>query len=283
MKILNFGSLNIDNVYRVPHIVRPGETLSASSNTIFAGGKGLNQSIAIARAGAEIFHAGMIGKDGLFLKELLESNGVNCSFLKISDSIPSGNALIQVADDGENSIVLFGGANQSVSAEYAAEVLENFGENDIIVLQNEISSISEIIRIAAERKIRIFFNPAPMNSNVLTFPLDKADTLIVNETEMEELQKNDFDISSCNLLLTMGAKGASYRPKNGGKEIFVPANKVGKVVDTTGAGDTFIGYFVAGLAKDLDIEKSLKNAAKAAGISITRPGAAVSIPHFSEL
>lgn len=283
MKVLNFGSLNIDNVYRLHHIVRPGETIAASSNAVFAGGKGLNQSIALARAGAKVYHAGMIGKDGIFLKELLEENGVDCSFLDISNEVPSGNALIQVAEDGENSIVLFGGANQAMKAEKASQVLANFEVGDIAVLQNEISITSEVIREAHKRGLKVFFNPAPMSRDVADFPLELVDTLIVNETEMAELQKSRPQLDFCNLLLTLGSKGAVYYPKNGGREIAVPACKVEKVVDTTGAGDTFIGYFTAELAKGLSVEICLAHASAAAANSITKAGAAVSIPFINEL
>lgn len=283
MRVLNFGSLNIDNVYRLHHIVRPGETLSAFSNAVFAGGKGLNQSIALARAGAEVYHAGMIGRDGMFLKELLEKDGVNCSYLAISDTVPSGNALIQVADDGENSIVLFGGANQAIDEKSISCVLENFSAGDFVVLQNEISVTAQVIREAHKKGLKVFFNPAPMSDDVADFPLELVDTLIVNETEMAELKKSRPDLSFCNLLLTLGSKGAAYYPKNGGKEIHVPACKVEKVVDTTGAGDTFIGYFAAEMTKGLPIETCLAHAGCAAANSITKAGAAVSIPFISEL
>lgn len=283
MKVLNFGSLNIDNVYRLPHIVRPGETISAVSNAVFAGGKGLNQSIAIARAGVRVYHAGMIGRDGIFLKNLLEENGVDCTFLDVSEDVPSGNALIQVADDGENSIVLFGGANQAIKKEKAVGVLADFEAGDIAVLQNEISVTSDVIYEAHKRGLRVFFNPAPMSDDVADFPLELVDTLIVNETEMAELKKRRPQLDFCNLLLTMGSKGAAYYPKNNGEKIFVPACKVEKVVDTTGAGDTFIGYFVAETAKGLPTEVCLRHAACAAAKSITKAGAAVSIPKIDEL
>lgn len=283
MKVLNFGSLNIDNVYRLHHIVRPGESLTADSHAVFAGGKGLNQSVALARAGAEVYHAGMIGRDGMFLKELLESNGVNCSLLKISETIPSGNAQIQVAEDGENAIVLFGGANRAIPVETVSEVLDNFVSGDIVVLQNEISVTAQVIREAHARGLKVFFNPAPMSDDVADFPLELVDTLIVNETEMAELKKSRPQLDFCNLLLTLGSKGAVYYPQGGGKEISVPSCKVEKVVDTTGAGDTFIGYFVAETTKGLPLEVCLAHAACAAADSITKAGAAVSIPRIEEL
>lgn len=283
MKVLNFGSLNIDNVYNLPHIVRPGETLQAVGNAVFAGGKGLNQSIALARAGAEVYHAGMIGTDGLFLKELLEANHVDCSNLAVSSSIATGNAIIQVASDGENSIVLFGGANQAIEPSMVKTVLENFSAGDIVLVQNEISVTAQVIEEAHKRNMKIFFNPAPMDEKVLSFPLELVDTLIVNETEMAELEKSRRKLDFCNLLLTMGSEGAVYYPQNGSGKIFVEAHKVEKVVDTTGAGDTFIGYFIAGITGNSDIKSAMRQAAAAAALSVTRAGAAESIPRIADL
>ena len=230
-----------------------------------------------------VVHAGMIGRDGLFLKELLEENGVDCSALKISDTVLSGNAQIQVSEDGENAIVLFCGANKAIPPEMVGEVLDRFEVGDIVVLQNEISVTAQVIREAHKRGLKVFFNPAPMSDDVADFPLEFVDTLIVNETEMAEIRKKRSDFSFCNLLLTLGASGAVYYPANGGKEIVVPGCKVEKVVDTTGAGDTFIGYFVAELTKGLDVETCLRHAAAAAANSITKAGAAVSIPRIEEL
>lgn len=110
-RILNFGSLNVDHVYRVKTFVRPGETISALDYRVFPGGKGLNQSIALGRAGARCIHAGVLGQDGLFLRTLLEQEGVDCSLLRVKADMASGHAVIQVSEAGENCIVLYGGTN----------------------------------------------------------------------------------------------------------------------------------------------------------------------------
>jgi len=283
MKVLNFGSLNIDFVYRVHHIVRPGETIAAGECNRYSGGKGLNQSIALARAGADVFHGGMIGTDGQFLKEMLEENGVDCRFLLVSETVPSGNAIIQVGDDGENSIVLFGGANKAIPAEHVKTVWDVMEPGDCVVLQNEISATADVMKQAAQRGLRVFFNPAPMGPEVAGYPLECVDTLILNDTETEEMRKlAPVALERCNLLLTHGARGASYRPV-GGEEIFVPACHVEHVVDTTAAGDTFIGYFVAALCSGTAIREALEEATKASAITVSRPGAAPSIPYRSEL
>jgi len=286
MKVLNFGSLNIDHVYRVSHIVLPGETLAAASYQRFAGGKGLNQSVALARAqtGVEILHAGMIGTEGTFLQELLESEGVNCENISISPTIPTGQALIQVADNGENSIVLLGGANQAITTTAVTTVLNKLAAGDFVVLQNEISVTPEVIRQAAQRQLRVFFNPAPMGPEVFSYPLECVDTLILNETEAKALQEQiPLAGQPWNLLLTLGSRGACYRPAGGGPEIQIAAAPVEKVVDTTAAGDTFLGYFVAALAARMELRAALELSARAAAVTLSRPGAAESIPHRSIL
>lgn len=284
MKVLNFGSLNIDLVYRVPAIVRPGETIAASEFKRFPGGKGLNQSIALARAGVSVFHAGMIGNDGLFLKELLEQEKVDCSLLKISSDLPSGSAFIQVADDGENSIVLSGGANRGIDPDYIAQVFTHFEPGDILVLQNEISAMETIMRLGAERGMRIFFNPAPMTPDVAELPLELVDTLILNDTERETLfAMSPARIKHCNLLLTHGKRGASYQAADSDAILSVPAYPLSDVADTTAAGDTFSGYFISGLIAGDTVENAMKLAAKAAAITCSRPGAAPSIPCKAEV
>lgn len=284
MKVLNFGSLNIDLVYQVAAIVRPGETVSALSCQRYPGGKGLNQSIALARAGAKVFHAGIIGEDGLFLKELLEHENVDCSLMKISQDSSTGAAFIQVAQNGENAIVLSGGANQTVDRDYIADVLGHFAPGDILVIQNEISGIGEIISSAAQRGMKIFFNPAPMSKEIALMPLELVDTLILNDTEYETLSSMPGKIpENCNLLLTHGARGASYRAGKSHETIPVPAVPVENVIDTTAAGDTFIGFFITALLQGKKISGALHNASRAAALCVSRPGAAPSIPRASEL
>ena len=277
MKVLNFGSLNIDFVYRVRDFVRPGETISAASFARFPGGKGLNQSIALARAGARVLHAGAVGTDGGFLVDLLRENGVDCSLVAVIDDTPTGHAVIQVADSGENSIVLYPGANHRIADELIDRALALTAPGDILLLQNEISAMPEIMRRAAERNLRIFFNPAPMTGAVAAYPLELVDTLIVNETEWAALSASRPTLR-CNILKTLGAKGAVY---NG--MIVVPAERVDNVVDTTAAGDTFIGYFIAELIAGRDVESAMKTATRASAWCIRHVGAAPSIPHRSDL
>ena len=277
MTVINFGSLNIDLVYHVREFARPGETISATGFARFAGGKGLNQSVALARAGARVLHAGMVGADGGFLLDVLRESGADCSGVGVDPEVPTGHAVIQVADSGENLIVLYPGANHRITPELAERVLTTAEAGDILLLQNEISAIPEIMRSASKRAMRIFFNPAPMTAAVAEYPLELVDTLIVNETEWEALS-GMFPPFKVNVLQTLGARGAVYNDS-----IRVPAHRVDRVVDTTAAGDTFIGYFIAGLLAGKDVESAMKTATCASAWCIQRPGAAPSIPQKSDL
>lgn len=172
MKVLNFGSLNIDLVFSVDHILVPGETTSSFTLNMYPGGKGLNQSIALSRAGAVVYHAGMIGEDGKMLLDLLEKDGVNCNYVCITNE-KTGTAFIQVEHSGQNSIVLYGGANRKITKEYVDRVLNNFGKGDIILLQNEINCLDYIIEKSFEKKMTIVFNPSPIDNDLFQYDLKK--------------------------------------------------------------------------------------------------------------
>ncbi len=172
MHILNFGSTNIDIIFSVDHIVRPGETISSRALHRSTGGKGANQSVAVAKAGQhEIFHVGRIGPDGLWIKEKLQHMGVRTDFLTEGET-PTGQALIQVADSGQNSIVLYAGSNKEFTTQGIDEVLNQFNEGDWVMLQNEINQLDYIIRQAHDKGMRICFNPAPFDDSVLSLPLE---------------------------------------------------------------------------------------------------------------
>lgn len=289
MKILNFGSINIDHVYQVDHFVQPGETLDSESYARFAGGKGANQSIALAAAGADVYHAGNVGTDGIWLKEKLENCGADVSFLKITDS-PTGHAVIQVNRQGENSIILFGGANRQITKEDAEKTISNFSKGDYLLLQNEISAMPEIIQAGAKAGLKIAFNPAPMHKDILDYPLELISIFIINEIEGSQFtgQNSPADILSAMLgkfpnaaiVLTLGENGVMYR--DGESSISVPAEKV-TAIDTTAAGDTFTGYFLAEITRDAKIKDALTIASKAAALCVTKLGAADSIPIRDEI
>lgn len=293
-KVLNFGSLNIDHVYQVKDFVRAGETIQSLSYNKFAGGKGLNQSIALARANAEVIHAGRIGSDGRFLLQLLADNQVDTSEIEVIETENSGHAMIQVSEKGQNSIVLFGGANQNISEAQINRAMKKMQSGDYLLLQNEISKMSKIIESGAKQGLKIFFNPAPMTDEAFNYPLNLIDTFVVNETEavgLSGVASNDYQVvakalqksyPNANILMTLGANGVAYLGSNETEILFMEAPKVAQVVDTTAAGDTFIGYFLATIASGLDVQTALSQASKASGLCIQCAGAAPSIPYLKE-
>lgn len=289
MAIINFGSINIDHVYQVPHFVQPGETLSSTSYQKLLGGKGANQSFALAKAGVNVRHVGLINEADFAVKQALIRAGVDCKHVKGTET-PSGHAMIQVADSGENSIVLYAGANHELSAEHVAAALDEANEGDWILTQNETSSISEAIEQAKAKGLKIAFNPAPMTESVKSLPLDKVDLLIVNEVEAEALsgQSSLADIEhyfrtvlpNTEVILTLGSKGAKLLTAS--KSVFAEAFKV-EAIDTTAAGDTFIGFFLSAYVQGIEPEQCIRRACAASAIAVTRFGAAQSIPSVEEV
>ena len=282
-KILNIGSLNLDYVYAVPHFVEAGETLLSSRRDVFPGGKGLNQTVAAARAGAKVCHGGAVGGDGDMLLDLLQSAGADVSAVARVD-VPTGHAIIQVSPQGENAIIILGGANRAVSDETVEAALDKVDPGDILLLQNEINGLDRIIRRAAQKGLRILFNPAPMETAVKDLPLELLDTLVVNEGEGKALA-GDMDALKAaypdqKILLTQGSRGASLW--TGTELLFQPAFPV-QAVDTTAAGDCFLGYYAAALAEDLPYARALQLAAAASALAVQKQGAAPSIPMRGEV
>lgn len=173
MRLYNIGSLNIDYVYSVPHFVRPGETLSSTNMQVFPGGKGLNQSVALARAGAQVIHCGRIGENGIFLKEILRDAGTDVRYVE-TDFESTGHTIIQVDESGQNCILLFPGANHSFTESFIRKVLATAQQEDILLLQNEINHLDTIFAVAAEKKLQIAFNPSPFHDTLLRLPLQQV-------------------------------------------------------------------------------------------------------------
>ena len=286
MKILNFGSLNLDYVYQVDHMVRPGETELSMDRKVFCGGKGLNQSIALARAGAKVFHAGMIGPEGDMLVDLLRETGVQAELVeKIEEA--TGHAMIQVDEEGQNCILLYGGANQKIHKAMVDRVLMKFDAGDILVLQNEISELDYIIDKAYEKNMQIVLNPSPWSEGLAKVDPTKISLYICNEIEGQAMTNEaqpERILDAMNgqaMVLTLGKDGAWYQDAEGNRW-YQPAFAV-KAVDTTGAGDTFTGYFVENWSKGKEPQICLQYAAKAAALSVSRQGAAISIPDQKEV
>lgn len=289
MKVLNMGSLNIDYVYSVPHIVCAGETLASDEMNIYPGGKGINQSVALAKAGVEVYHCGLIGEDGKMFISECEKYGVNAKYIKQID-VKTGHTIIQVDEKAQNCILLYGGANQHFTEEYIDEVIGDFEKGDILLLQNEINNIPYIVNKAYEKGMVIALNPSPYNSKLEGVDMEKVSIFLLNEVEGEQItgssKPNEIikilldKYSDARIVLTLGGDGAIYADKR--SYIHQPIFKV-DAVDTTAAGDTFTGYFIAGLIEEMDIKDILRMSAKASSVAVTRKGAIPSIPYKKEV
>ena len=289
MKVLNYGSLNIDYVYTMDEFVKEGETKSSISFKKNIGGKGLNQSIAFKKAGLDIYHAGKIGNDGFFLKEYLKDNGVNVENIFVDDD-ESGHAIIQVDNNGNNCIILNGGANQRILKEEIDLVLNKFKANDLLILQNEINNVDYIIEEAYKKGMQIAINLAPINGNEKKFDLTKVNIINVNESEGKALanKENPDDVfeeliknyPNSMIILTLGELGSRcyYQGERFSQNIF----KV-EVIDTTSAGDTFFGFFLKEYYQTKNIKRALLIASKASSICVSRKGASISIPNYDEV
>ena len=289
MKVLNIGSMNLDLVYTVDHIVQPGETEASTSLNTFLGGKGMNQSVALAKAGVEVYQGGMIGEDGQPFLDACAEYGVRADFIRKVEG-KSGHAVIQIDKNAQNCILLYGGANQMLTEGYVDEVLEHFAAGDILLLQNEVNLLPYIVDKAYEKGMQIALNPSPFNEKLSKVDMAKISLFLLNEVEgnqvtgltvpEEIIVKMQELYPHARIVLTLGKDGAVYA--EGAERFFQPIFPV-KAVDTTAAGDTFTGYFLAGLAEGMAIPEILKMSAKASSIAVSRPGAVPSIPYRDEV
>lgn len=291
-KVLCFGSLNIDYVYKVEHFVKKGETISSTSLNVFSGGKGLNQSVALGKAGCNTYHAGMIGQDGTFLLDVLKDAGVNTSLTLISDTARTGNAIIQNDSAGDNCIILYPGSNRQITEEMVDMVLDHFEKGDYLILQNEINKLDYITQKAKELGMIIVLNPSPFDEKLTMDILKRADWMVLNEVEASQLTGCDSyeetllaaalrkSYPDTCFVLTLGINGSCcITAEETVHQDIYPA----KTVDTTAAGDTFLGYFVSGLISEKHVKDCMDMAAKASSITVSREGAAPSIPWMHEI
>jgi ribokinase len=289
-EVYNLGSLNIDRVLRVERIARPGETVAARCVALFAGGKGANQSVALRRAGAQVVHIGRVGHDGRWLIDKLADDGIDTRFVTVSSGL-TGQAIIQVDDAGENSIVLSGGANLELACEDVERALQEAPAGSWLLVQNETSAVEEAMRLAHARRMRVALNPAPFDQRAREYSLDLVHLICVNETEGAALTGESSAervvsglrkrLPQAEVLLTLGAAGAWYSgPLGEWRSCSAPVHEV---VDTTAAGDTFLGYFLAARAATVQPDVCLERACRAATWCCTRAGAMDSIPFGREL
>ncbi len=289
-KILNFGSLNVDYTYRVDHMTQEGETQSSESMEIFLGGKGFNQSVSLAKAGVNVYHAGMIGDDGDGFLPVCREYGIRTDHIKKVEG-KGGHTIIQIDKNAQNSILLFGGSNRKIDKAFVDEVLSNFEKGDYLLLQNEISSLDYIMDKAYEKGMVIILNPSPFDSRLDCCDMSKVTYFILNEIEGAQFsgRKEPEEIvdvmlekyPKAKIVLTLGGDGAMYADASGAR-FHQPIFPV-KAVDTTAAGDTFTGYFISGILESMPVPDILKMSAKASSITVTRKGASPSIPSREEV
>ena len=290
MKMVVFGSLNIDKTYSLTDFVHPGETVSALKMEQFCGGKGFNQAVALRRAGNEVCFAGAVGADGDFLLDALDRNGIDRTFVKQTAGA-TGHAIIQLDARGQNCIIILAGANGEITPADVEKTLAAFGEGDLIVLQNEISFVPEILRLAHGKGMIVAFNPSPFNEKIAECDIACVDYLLVNETEGAAMagETNPDAILNAlharyprlNVVLTLGGDGSVFQSADGARHA-CGIHKV-QAVDTTAAGDTFTGFFLSEMLRHGDAPRALKIAAAAAGIAVSRKGAEPSIPEMGEV
>lgn len=291
MRILCIGSFNRDIVYQVDHFAAGGETIHAASRAEHWGGKGLNQALAAARAGAEVYMAGCAGRaDRSALEAFLQENGIDGSRVRWTDA-PTGHAMICVDPAGQNSILVYGGSNRMLDEAFVREALEGFGKGDLLVVQNETSALEHILPLAAEKGMLVAMNPSPFTDDLLALPLETVDLFLVNEIEGAQLTGKSQPAAildgfaqrfpQASVVLTLGGSGAVMQTADGRR--WAQGVYRVPVADTTAAGDTFTGFLLAALAAQQTPQAMLEQASRAAAIAVSRPGAASSIPCLCEL
>ena len=297
MRFLVLGSINLDLTFKVDHIVERGETESSSSLTVNAGGKGANQAAALAKAGADVSFAGKLGPDGKWVLKTLSSFDADTSLSIVDEDTRTGEAIIQVDKGGENCILLFAGGNKEFKESEIDSIISSFSPGDVIVMQNEINLLDHAFKKAYERGLKIVFNPSPFVPSLLDLPLDKVSLFFVNEVEAKAMTGYPGDAKSDDDFVKMGKKLLELYPDG---EVVLTAGKKGAyhffgssycyspivdypVLDTTGAGDTFTGYFLKARSSGLDPKTALDISSIASGLAVSRPGAMGAMPFWSEV
>src|SRR6056297_4131726 len=281
--IYNFGSINADYIYQVPHLPVPGETLAATALTRELGGKGANQSVAASHAGAQVIHVGAVGPDGAWAISELEGHGVDCTHVTMLDST-TGHAIINVDTSGENAIVIFPGANQEQSLTDVESAFLVAGQGDFLLLQNETNLQAKAAKLARSKDMTVVYSAAPFSPDSVRAVLPYVDILVMNSVEFSQLTEvlgdTISDLPAMVQIVTKGSAGVDWIENETIRH--VPAPQV-KPVDTTGAGDCFAGYVVAGLAEGMSPEEALRLGTAAAALQIQRRGTAGAIPIRSDV
>ena len=286
MAVWNLGSINIDNVYRVTHLPAPGETLHAIDYAQGLGGKGANMSVAIARAAARVTHIGAVGPEGAWTVERLLEYGVDTRCIAALGDHATGHANISVNEDGENQIVVFSGANNAITEDMVGAALSEAAAGDVLVMQNETNCQSYAAEIAKTLGLKVVYAAAPFDAEAVAEVLPFTDFLVLNEVEaaqlMAEMKRDLKDLGVPSIVVTLGSEGSKWMDVSAGSETHMPAIPV-TPVDTTGAGDTFTGYLVAGLDRGMPMLQALALATQAGALMVTRQGTADVIPDLKDI
>ncbi|MCX7565905.1 ribokinase [Sulfitobacter sp. F26169L] len=281
--IWNLGSINIDKFYEVPHLPAAGETLAAVSYGFGLGGKGANMSVAAARGAARVSHIGAVGPEGAWTIERLLEYGVDTPHIAQLD-VPTGHANIVIEQGGENNIVLFQGANIELSEAIIGAALTEASPRDFLLMQNETNGQEYAATTAQALGLRVVYAAAPFEAAAIEQLLGRIDLLVLNEVEATQLetatgQRVDA-LGIPDVVVTLGAKGCRWLSNTGEKRFDAyPA----EAVDTTGAGDTFTGYLVAGLDRGMNMDAAIDLALKAGALMVARRGTADVIPDLKEI
>ena len=281
--IYNVGSINIDHLYRVEKFPEPGETLLAKDSMTNMGGKGLNISVALSRSGADVRHVGLIGAEDADTRAMIRELGLKDDLI-FGSNARTGHAIIYLDNRSENCIVILGGANQSFSDGVIGDALHGAREGDWLVLQNETNANHMAIKAARDKKLKIALVAAPYDAQTMPEQISRVDLVSMNETETERFEadigKSIRELEGPEFLITYGKNGAMFHSNS--EQYFVDAYEV-DALDTTGAGDTFFGVFLAHYANGVSADKALNYASSAAALMVQRKGAATVIPSASEI
>lgn len=285
MAVYNLGSINADLFYRVPHLLAPGETLAATRHSRGLGGKGANMSVAVARAAARVTHVGAVGPDGRWAVERLLEYGVDTRAI-IEVAAPTGHAVIMIDDQGENAILIHPGANHALSETDIQQALTGATEADTFLFQNETSCQVIGATQASARGMRVIYAAAPFDAESVKTVMPLLDILVMNAVEAQQLAEatgTDLaDLPVRDIVVTLGGEGCRWLNTDDGSDQSFPAIPVDPV-DTTGAGDTFTGFLVAGLDRGLPMAQAISLGQQAAAIMVTRQGTADVIPDLKDV
>ncbi|MDC0737725.1 ribokinase [Cognatishimia sp. SS12] len=286
MAIYNLGSINADLFYQVPTLPGPGETLAARSMHRGLGGKGANMSVAAARAAALVSHIGAVGRDGTWAKQRLLEYGVDTRHIAVLEDAPTGHAVINVDDAGENAIVLLPGANHEITENAIGTALSESARGDTLLIQNETNNQRYAAQMGRDLAMYVAYAAAPFDAAAVQDVLPLLDFLILNEVEAQQLTDATGQppqaLPVADIVITLGGNGCRWINTIKRTQRDFPAHQV-DVVDTTGAGDTFTGYLLAARDRGLPMEQAIALAMRAGALMVMRKGTADVIPDLKEV